>query len=108
MLWKLSALEVGHDSNGGVGRGDARTQLFGVTDAEKCRAEYVAVAVDDAIGSALARARDCSAEVAGQVRDAVDEAWWQGEDVACHGAVGFGRQRQWAADGHLGARHPPI
>jgi hypothetical protein len=29
----------------------------------------------------------------------------QGEDVACHGAVGFGRQRRWVADGHLGA--PP-
>jgi hypothetical protein len=32
-------------------------------------------------------------------------ARWQGEDVACHGAVGFGRQRRWVADGHLGA--PP-
>jgi hypothetical protein len=32
-------------------------------------------------------------------------ARWQGRDVACHGAVGFGGQRRGVADGHLGA--PP-
>jgi hypothetical protein len=32
-------------------------------------------------------------------------ARWQGEDVACHGVVGFGRQLRWVAEGHLGA--PP-